>query len=516
MEDVSSRSGLAARLSGGSLAAAALLSALVAHAETVPQDITAATSSAIRQAQQVPAAQMEPLVRQITPPVIPALSIDLDAAGFVEVAAAGRRHADCQSRLLSEPGHQWADLLHLPSAGDRLDDHADQHAAALPGQSGHRPAVSAGRRHELPERQYFEPCGAVQGVQSAVGQGPDPHWPAIAATPTTAVEYQIVAISDPYSCNTSAATGLTNFGPSGATTGMVSVYRRPLPSTNLGFLSTVMWDGREASLTSQAVDATTGHAQAATPPTAAQQQDIVAFESGLYTAQAIDFSAGSLSDHGGHGGPSALSQQQFFIGINDPLSNNPTGAAFTSDIFNIYAAWPGPSTGWDPTAAYRASVARGEQVFNTKPITITGVAGLNDATGQPSIAGFCGTCHDSPNVGDHSVKAPLNIGVTDADPGPPSLDISDLPVFTLQCVSGTLAGQSFTVTDPGRALISGKCADIGKTKGPILRGLASRAPYFHNGSGTTLQDVVNFYDQRFSIGFSAQEKQDLVNFLNTI
>ena len=79
-----------------------------------------------------------------------------------------------------------------------------------------------------------------------------------------------------------------------------------------------------------------------------------------------------------------------------------------------------------------------------------------------------------------------------------------------------MAGQTFTVTDPGRALISGNCADIGKVKGPILRGLASRAPYFHNGSAATLLDVVNFYDQRFGIGFTDQDKQDLVNFLNAL
>jgi hypothetical protein len=29
-------------------------------------------------------------------------------------------------------------------------------------------------------------------------------------------------------------------------------------------------------------------------------------------------------------------------------------------------------------------------------------------------------------------------------------------------------------------------------------------------------DVVNFYDQRFGIGFSAQQKQDLVNFLKAL
>src|SRR5271156_2785293 len=103
------------------------------------------------------------------------------------------------------------------------------------------------------------------------------------------------------------------------------------------------------------------------------------------------------------------------------------------------------------------------------------------------------------------VKAPLNIGVTDANPGPPALDIAGLPVFTLQCVAGPLAGKTFYVTDPGRALISGNCADIGKTKGPILRGLAARAPYFHNGSAPTLQAVVEFYDQRFGIGLTSQQ-----------
>ena len=44
----------------------------------------------------------------------------------------------------------------------------------------------------------------------------------------------------------------------------------------------------------------------------------------------------------------------------------------------------------------------------------------------------------------------------------------------------------------------------------------SGQPYFHNGSAATLLDVVTFYDQRFGIGFTDQEKRDLVNFLNTL
>jgi cytochrome c peroxidase len=59
-------------------------------------------------------------------------------------------------------------------------------------------------------------------------------------------------------------------------------------------------------------------------------------------------------------------------------------------------------------------------------------------------------------------------------------------------------------------------ADIGKVTVSTLRGLAARAPYFHDGSAATLMDVVNFYDRRFSIGLSAQDRIDRVNFLNAL
>jgi cytochrome c peroxidase len=71
-------------------------------------------------------------------------------------------------------------------------------------------------------------------------------------------------------------------------------------------------------------------------------------------------------------------------------------------------------------------------------------------------------------------------------------------------------------TDPGRALVTGKCRDIGKVKVPILRGLAARAPYFHAGSATTLADVVEFYDRRFQLGLTERETADLVAFLRSL
>jgi hypothetical protein len=303
------------------------------------------------------------------------------------------------------------------------------------------------------------------------------------------------------------------------------MYRRPLPTTNLRFLSTVMWDGREsapqtgtqkitfptnpadllADLAHQAGDATNIHAQAATPLTAQQQQQIVNFEMDLATAQAFDFEAGALNANGASGGPASLANQPFFVGINDPLGGNPMGTAFTPVIFSLFNAWESQQSN-----SQRASILRGQTLFNSKPINITGVAGLNDTLNLASIPGTCGTCHSSPNAGDHSVPLPLNIGVADLDS---PLDVSYLPVFTLQNKT-TL--EITTTTDVGRAMVTGLWADIGKVKGPVLRGLASRAPYFHNGSANSLADVITFYNTRFSIGFTPQEEVDLIAFLNAL
>jgi cytochrome c peroxidase len=96
------------------------------------------------------------------------------------------------------------------------------------------------------------------------------------------------------------------------------------------------------------------------------------------------------------------------------------------------------------------------------------------------------------------------------------LPVGDMPVYTLRRTVPSGSTEIKVVTDPGRALITGKWADIGRFKGPILRGLAGRAPYFHNGSAETLRDVVDFYDKRFEMKLSEAEKADLVAFLRAL
>jgi cytochrome c peroxidase len=88
-----------------------------------------------------------------------------------------------------------------------------------------------------------------------------------------------------------------------------------------------------------------------------------------------------------------------------------------------------------------------------------------------------------------------------------------MPLYTLRRIS---TGETIQTTDPGRALVTGKWKDIARFKGPILRALAGRAPYFHNGSAADLGSVVDFYEGRFSIGLTAQEKSDLVAFLRAL
>ena len=113
----------------------------------------------------------------------------------------------------------------------------------------------------------------------------------------------------------------------------------------------------------------------------------------------------------------------------------------------------------------------------------------------------------------------MNIGTGDPSPDSPSvnlggLDLSYLPEITVCRKDAPKICK--TTTDLGQALIDGKFDHVGKIKGPILRGLAGRAPYFHNGSAATLLDAVNFYDTRFHLNLSEQDKHDLVAFLKTL
>jgi cytochrome c peroxidase len=324
-------------------------------------------------------------------------------------------------------------------------------------------------------------------------------------------EFALVGVDDPYRF---------------ASASQLSLFRRPLPATNLRFLTAVMWDRRESfaplgttpiksdatpdqnatalfnDLMHQANDATLTHAQTVVPLTDEQAQAIVQFELNLATAQQKLHRAGELDADGAQGGPAYVATQSFYVTINDVLGADMSGAPFNPNSMTLFQAWTGSDY------EKRAAIARGATLFGTKPIAIKGVGGLNDALGLTTIQGTCTTCHDTPNIGNHSIPLPLDIGVTDASQRTP-----DMPLYTLQNLQ---TGQIRQTTDPGRALLTGLWKDIGKFKGPVLRGLAARRPYFHNGLAPDLNKVIEFYDTRFSIGFTDEEKADLVAFLSAL
>jgi len=332
-------------------------------------------------------------------------------------------------------------------------------------------------------------------------------------------EFELIAVDDPYGF---------------ASETELSLYRRPLPTTNLRFLNAVMWEGRETTLdenssdclfgtttcysaistdlATQSNNATLGHAEALQELTAEQREAIVAFETSLFTAQIHDKNAGNLTAKKAKGGPKKLEEVEYYLGINDTVDGDyHTGKSFNPISMTLYDSWernkPNGKSDTDAKSA-RAAIARGQDLFNTKLILISGVSGLNDELSIPEISGSCTTCHNIPNAGNHSVPLPLNIGISEASRRTP-----DMPLYTLR---NKTTDETIETTDPGRALITGKWKDVGRFKGPILRSVASRPPYFHDGSASDLNQVVDFYEERFSIGLTAQEKSDLVAFLGAL
>ena len=339
-------------------------------------------------------------------------------------------------------------------------------------------------------------------------------------------EFDLVAIDDPYGF---------------ASANEVSLFRRPLPTTNLKFQVAMMWDGRETpidtnsntlcvrnvqplncfisadqSLLNQANHAVIGHAQSAAGLTASQARSVVDFEVQQFTTQLVDTAAGRLDALGALSGPQALAGMPFYFGLNDVIAGDyRSGKAFDPQVMNLFSAWAAtpPAPGRPPVAKTaevlaRESIARGERIFNGRRFSIAGVAGFNDELGRDPVQGTCSSCHSTPNVGSHSVPRMMNTGVSAANRRTP-----DLPLYTLRN-KATLA--TVRVTDIGSAMQTGLWKDIGKMKVPSLRGLESRSPYFHDGSENDIAQLVGFYDRRFAIGLSGQDVTDLSAFLKAL
>lgn len=343
-------------------------------------------------------------------------------------------------------------------------------------------------------------------------------------------EFNIEVVRDPTGCNTHPEHGLHSTKPT------VSVYRRPRPVANLKYVATtggffniktgypldkdpdtglrvgmnIMADARAPTLKLQAIDAAMGHLQTAGPPSAAQLKRIVDFENSIYMAQSFDAQAGDLVGEGAAAGPEGLQR-----------GNRHLGDDYQTPVFPYFAGWKDGAAqagGEDAgAAAFRDSVLRGNEIYMSRTFWIRDSTHINSiGLGNP-IKRTCATCHNMAHTGMDLAPGYVDLGTTNR---PWANETKDLPLFKLTCRKDApphaYLGRVIFTYDPGRALISGLCADIGSITMQQMRGLAARAPYFSNGSATTLREIIDFYDRRYNIGYSEQEKQDLVNFMSVL
>jgi cytochrome c peroxidase len=118
-------------------------------------------------------------------------------------------------------------------------------------------------------------------------------------------------------------------------------------------------------------------------------------------------------------------------------------------------------------ASYVRSILSGDSPFDRfingdrRALTPEQQLGLQIFRGK----GNCTACHVGPNFTD---EKPHNTGV---------------------------AWRDGKLTDPGRFALTGKNEDRGAFKTPTLRDVARTAPYMHDGSLATLEDVIDFYDR---------------------
>jgi len=344
-------------------------------------------------------------------------------------------------------------------------------------------------------------------------------------------EFTLEVVSDPSGCNTDPRYGLHSRNP------QVSVFRRPRIVANMKYVlfgggapfnvkdgspmvrdpdsgrfvnMNIMADAREPTTLTQAVSAALTHLQTETPPSESQLLRIVDFENQLYVASSASTLGGDLT---GAGVPAGL-------GPGAMLKGTPgLGDNLYAPVFGYFDEWTNPPA-TDARAAFRASVARGMEVFLIRPFYIRDVTHLNTTGLGNPIKRTCATCHNARLTGMDLAPGWMDLGTANQPWSNELPSTADLPLFRLTCRSSSrphpYLGRVVYTHDPGRALISGRCLDIGAITMQQFRGLAARAPYFSNGAASNLRELVDYYDKRFEAHYTELEKQDLVNFLGVL
>jgi hypothetical protein len=175
------------------------------------------------------------------------------------------------------------------------------------------------------------------------------------------------------------------------------------PETGQPVSMNFMADAREPSLRSQARNAALQHEErrGVLPETALQR--IVDFESQIYVAQIFDNQAGNLAEQGGPPalGPRAMAEHRpGVLGDND-----------YDPVFQLFDVWTVPHAK-SPQAEFRASVARGNDIFMFRQFWLRDATHINSiGLGNP-LKRTCATCHNAQMTGQDLAAGWVDLGTT--------------------------------------------------------------------------------------------------------
>ena len=132
---------------------------------------------------------------------------------------------------------------------------------------------------------------------------------------------------------------------------------------------------------------------------------------------------------------------------------------------------------------------QGKAVFNRACAQCHGGT-LHPSTSTPEAAIV------RPIVRYHNIQAQCPHPATDGFlPCPARLERN---ARTYQITLANGSTQTFRTSDPGRLLLTGQLADLGMMDNTSLRGISRTAPYFHNNSAATLEEVLDHYTAFFA------------------
>jgi cytochrome c peroxidase len=166
---------------------------------------------------------------------------------------------------------------------------------------------------------------------------------------------------------------------------------------------------------------------------------------------------------------------------------------YRADFLAAFGDEPSLENASRALASYMRTILSGDSPYDRRVLSESAQRGLALFRGKAG----CNACHAGPNFTDELFH---NTGI---------------------------AWRTGIVTDEGRAGVTHAAADRGAFKTPTLREVSRTAPYMHDGSLATLDEVIEFYDgggQRNPgldarirpLHLTASEKQDLVAFLQSL